>query len=240
MAHEEFRQKFGAGVMEALGTMVLVMTIQLAVTAGMSEAPAVIGVVLMIMVYCGGPISGANYNPAVSIALWMRGRLDTVQAFTVYIPFQIAGGVLGALLGLVINGKAIAPSVGVGYHWIQAMIVEITFTALLCFVVLAVATNSKTEGNSFFGAAIGLTVTVGAACVGHISGGCFNPAVALGLTLIKHFWKPMYALTVVAANIVGALIGTALFYICAPSEFEHFSSDSHGALDEAKGLLSKQ
>lgn len=150
MALEEFRVRFGKAVMELVGTAMLVMTIQLSVANGLVSAPFVIGLVLVAVVFAGGPVSGAHYNPAISLAVFLRGKIN-LREMLVYWIFQIVGGVLGALLGGVIIGKFVDISIGEGYNFLQAFLGELIFTALLCFVVLGVATNSKAEGNSYFG-----------------------------------------------------------------------------------------
>lgn len=118
------------------------------------------------------------------------------------------------------SGDHAIASVGKGYFLGQALLAEVIWTFVLCFVVLGVATNSATEGNSFFGAAIGLTVTAGAFAVGGISGGAFNPAVALGLSFAAHLSNIsyMYSSFVALANLLGGGVAAAIFYIVAPPE----------------------
>ena len=78
--------------------------------------------------------------------------------------------------------------------------------------------NSASEGNSFYGAAIGLTVTAGAFSVGGISGGAFNPAVALGLSFAKNLSNIGYSGFVSLANLLGGAIAAGVFYVVAPAE----------------------
>eukprot|EP00177_Eucheuma_denticulatum_P005186 GFKZ01009448.1.p1 GENE.GFKZ01009448.1~~GFKZ01009448.1.p1 ORF type:complete len:269 (-),score=31.25 GFKZ01009448.1:1337-2086(-) len=236
MALEDFRLRFGKAMMELTGTAILLLTIQLCVGAGSPLAPFTIGVVLIAIVYAGGPISGAHYNPAVSLSIFLRGKMS-LHEMLMYWVFQIAGGVLGALLGAVIGGKLTAITRGADVYLLQAFLAEFVFTGVLCFVVLAVATTSKAEDNQYYAVAIGLTVTAGAVSVGHISGGAFNPAVALGLGIVKHFWKMIYVSWVILANAAGAVAGTAVFYIVAPDEFAHFGDEAHGLMDNARARV---
>src|SRR6266542_789160 len=120
----------------------------------------------MIMVYMGGHVSGAHYNPAVSLALLLRGKLASVSEFVGYVASQLA--------------RAIADSASA----LATLLVEILFTFALALVVLNVAASAKTKGNSFYGLAIGFTITVGAFAGGPISGGAFNPAVGTGPILV--------------------------------------------------------
>ena len=175
------------GVMELIGTAALVCTIQLTTAGGGTTdwAPLAIGGILMVMVYAGGPISGAHYNPAVSLAVRLRGSM-TVPDMGVYWACQLVGGGLGAMLGGVLNGGTFGMvTVGDGVSSSRAWLAEVVFTFLLCFVVLSVATNTTVSDNHYYGAAIGFVVTCGAIAVGPISGGAFNPAVALGLWMAK-------------------------------------------------------
>ena len=87
-------------------------------------------------------------------------------------------------------------------------------------MVLCVATNSKVDDNQYYALAIGLVVTSGAIGVGPISGGAFNPAVALGLSITSGMSNLMYALLVSASNLVGAIVAAVCFRVVLPSEFE--------------------
>jgi len=169
-------------VTEAIGTFFLVLTIGLTVIQGSPFAPLAIGSALMIMVYMGGHISGAHYNPAVSLGLLIRKKLNG-REFGAYVAAQMIGAVLATLAVRVAVGQtfAAAPS-DVGF--VAPLLIEILFTFALVLVVLNVAVSAKTAGNSYYGLAIGFTVMVGAFAGGAISGGAFNPAVGLGPMLV--------------------------------------------------------
>ena len=168
---------------ELIGTFFLVLTIGLVVIepgAG-AFAPVAIGSVLMVMIYAGGHISGAHYNPAVTLAVWMRGRCSGADV-PGYMISQFAGGIIAAFAVFLIKGD-VPVQVGV-ISPIPSLLAEFLFTFALCFVVLNVATSKNTAGNSYFGLAIGFTVLVGAYAVGSVSGGAFNPAVAVGIIIM--------------------------------------------------------
>ncbi len=170
-------------ITELIGTFFLVLTIGCTVIGGGAGVipPLAIGAALMVMVFAGGHISGAHYNPAVTLGVWMRGRCATRDVVP-YIGFQLLGAILAALVTRFLRAGwevvPMNPTPG------AALLAEFLFTFALVFVVLNVATAKGTAGNSFYGLAIGMTVMSGAFAVGDISGGVFNPAVAVGITVM--------------------------------------------------------
>lgn len=164
-------------VVEVIGTFFLMLGIIAAVANAGILAPLAIGTILMVMVYAGGPISGAHYNPAVTIAVWIRGKCDTKDVFP-YIIAQLVGAALAALVAS--NLLGISTGSGMDLDMVPALTAEILGTFALVFVILNVATSDKSAGNSYFGLAIGFTVAGLAFTLGSFSGGVFNPAVALG------------------------------------------------------------
>ncbi len=169
---------------ELIGTFFLVLTIGLTVLGGTPMAPLAIGSALMIMVYMGGHVSGGHYNPAVSLGVWMRGKLDGKELLPYWIS-QILGALLAALAVYIILGQTFAPAPAPGTSAIAALLVEFLFTFALVLVVLQTATCDATAGNSYYGLAIGFTVMVGAFAGGPVSGGAFNPAVGIGPILFQ-------------------------------------------------------
>lgn len=187
---------------EFIGTFFLVLTIGLTVMGGVSMAPLAIGAALMVMVYMGGHVSGAHYNPAVSLAVFLRGKLSAADLIPYWLA-QIAGAVAAALVAFVIMGSTFAPAPGGDVFFVPALLVEILFTFALALVVLNSATAAATEGNSFYGLAIGFTITAAAFAGGPISGGAFNPAVGIGPILVD-------------AVVGGGSLGNLLLYILGP------------------------
>ena len=195
-------------VTEFIGTFFLVLTVCLTVIGGTPLAPLAIGASLMIMVYMGGHISGAHYNPAVSLALTLRGKLPAAQ-FVPYVVSQLLGAIAAAWLAHALTGRTFAPAPAAGATSLQALGVEIVYTFALALVVFNTATHAATKGNSFYGLAIGFTITAAAFAGGPISGGAFNPAVGTGPTIIdamlgggtwRHLWP----------YLVGPFVGGAL------------------------------
>ena len=172
-----------AYIAEFIGTFFLVFTVCLTVTGEVPMAPLAIGCSLMVMVYMGGHISGGHYNPAVSLALLLRGKMPG-KDFIPYVVAQVLGAIVAAYLSSVIFGRTIPIAPSANASVVAALLVEILFTFALALVVLNVATHPAVKGNSFYGLAIGFTIVVAAFAGGGISGGAFNPAVGTGITLI--------------------------------------------------------
>ena len=166
-------------VTEFIGAFFLVLTIGFATLQDVVPAPLAIGGALMVMVYMGGHISGAHYNPAISIAIAIRGKLDRADLLP-YIAAQIAGALVAAVVVRNLTGDFLVVAPGAGVPAAAALLAEVLYTFALALVILNVATSPRTEGNSYYGLAIGFTVMTGAFAVGGISGGVFNPAVGTG------------------------------------------------------------
>ena len=197
-------------ITEFIGTFFLVMGAALA--GGLGAALA-----LMIMVYAGGHISGAHYNPAVSLAVWIRGKL-TLGDMLGYWMSQLAGGIAAAIVVSTIFGvEGTAPCVIPDDETIRGLAAEALGTFALAYVVLSVATAKGTAGNSFYGIAIGGTVLAMAKTLGEFSGGAFNPAVAIGLSLQKTFcWSQIWIYLV--AGFAGAAVAAFVFKFNNPDD----------------------
>ncbi len=193
-------------ITEFIGTFFLVFTVGLVVIKPGADAfaPIAIGSVLMVMIYAGGHISGAHYNPAVTLAVWLRGKCSTSD-IPGYLIAQFAAGLAAGLLVLFLKGNP--PIEAANPDVVKAIIAETLFTFALCYVVLNVATSKNTEGNSYYGLAIGFTVLVGAYSVGAVSGGAFNPAVALGISVMGLSAFANIWIFLVANFLGGALAG---------------------------------
>src|SRR6266480_1421239 len=202
-------------IAEFIGTFFLVLTIGCTgIGAGAGViAPLAIGAALMVMVYAGGHISGGHYNPAVTVGFLIRGKLQAADAVPYWIA-QFAGAAVAALLvsKFLRAGVAVTP---IAPHVGAALLAEFLFTFALVYVVLNSATAEGTSGNSFYGLAIGMTVMTGAFAVGDISGGAFNPAVALGITLLGiSSWGNIWIYLL--ADFVAAIVAAGIFLLINP------------------------
>ena len=201
---------------ELIGTFFLVLTIGCTVIGGVAGVipPLAIGSALMVMIFAGGHVSGGHYNPAVTLGVWLRGRCDTKDVLP-YMASQVLGAVLAALavkyLRSGVEVVVAKPDVG------RALIAEFLFTFALVYVVLNVATAKGTAGNSFYGLAIGFTVLTGAFAVGDISGGAFNPAVAVGISVLGlSSWSNLWIFLV--ANFLGGAAAAGVFRLLNTEE----------------------
>ena len=202
-------------LVEFISTFFLVFTIGMTVIApgAGNLAPLAIGAVLMVMIYAGGHISGAHYNPAVTIGVWLRGKCPTSDIVP-YIAVQLGGSLVASFAVKALKTGVIAKAAALGSPMtpeiLPALLAEFIFTFALVWVILHVATAKSTAGNSYYGLAIGFTVLAGAFAVGGISGGAFNPAVAFGLCLMGVVsWGSIWIYLV--ANFAGAIVAATAF-----------------------------
>ena len=193
---------------EMIGTLFLVFTIGAAVRSGNPLAPLAIGAILMAMVYAGGHVSGAHYNPAVTLAVLVRRRIEIREAVGYWIS-QCIGGLLGSAVVCAVAPTQTSPMNLSGHAIVAAFVAELLVTFALCYVVLNVATSKDHPDNSFYGLAIGFTVAAGAVAVGGISGGAFNPAVAVAGVAMGMFSGSMIWMFVAAQAIAAVAAGLA-------------------------------
>jgi aquaporin Z len=201
-------------IAEFIGTFFLVLTIGCTVIgAGAGViAPLAIGAALMVMIFAGGHISGGHYNPAVTLGVLIRGKVKAADAVPYIVAQLLAAAAAAAAVKFLRAGVAVtamSPNVG------PALLAEFLFTFALVYVVLNSATADGTSGNSFYGLAIGMTVMTGAFAVGDISGGAFNPAVAVGISILGlSSWSNLWIY--LAANFGAAVVAAVVFKLINP------------------------
>ena len=209
-------------ITEVIGSFFLVLIIALAVNVQGSPsagavAPLIIGLGLTALVYMGGWISGAHYNPAVTLAVAVRGGLPWSQVLP-YIASQFVGAALAGLLAGRVLDRSFLPAVGMKETLNSALAIEALFTFMLALVVLHVATAKKLANNQFYGLAIGITVAAGAFGGGGISGGAFNPAVVLGGYASTLGAFPTQLLAYIAVQLVAGVAAALVFKAQAKGE----------------------
>ena len=213
-------------IVEFIGTFVLVFTVGNAVISQQPLAALAIGAALMITIYAGYPVSGAHYNPAVSLAVWRRGALAKGDLLP-YMGAQLLGAIVGALMVGLVQGpglqeftkammaESMKGKTSAGF--VSVFVAELIWTTLLAFVVLHVTTTKKAAGNAYFGLAIGLTVVSGAISLGGVSDSFFNPGVFVGLCLMGvKSWTGI--ITFWGAQFLGGIVAAEVFKRTNPDE----------------------
>lgn len=215
MAEEAAYPKY---VAEFVGTFLLVFTVGCNVLCGNPVwAATSIACILMVSIYALGGVSGGNFNPSVSVALGISNKLPW-NMVAAYVGIQIVAGLCaGACYGLLF-WKAFNLAPGAGFGWWEAGLAEILYTCMLCFVVLN-AVTTQNDGNDFFGLAIGFVIVAGGYAAGGISGGCFNPAVALGIDISSAGLGVGWGFVYCGYEILGSMIAAGLYRLVRPDEF---------------------
>jgi len=169
------------------------------------------GLVIMVMVYATGHLSGAHINPAVTLAFTLTRHFPGREA-AAYIGAQLLGAVAGALALLAVwtdkpaSLGATTPSVGAG----SAFVYELILTAFLMFVIVAVATDTRAVGAAA-AIAIGGTVGLDALFGGPVTGASMNPARSFGPALVSGQWRDFWVY--VAGPVVGAALGALAYQV---------------------------
>lgn len=212
-----------AYISEFVGTFFLVITIGFNVLQNTALAPISIGAILMSMIFATGKVSGGHFNPAVTLGVYCRGRIDGASAFG-YAITQLSAGLVAGCVYMNILGASFTLGPGVGYGLAAVCIVEVIFTAALVFVVLSVATTVQDEGNWYFGLAIGFTVMAAAFAIAPISGCSLNPAVAFGIMfsnfLHTGYLRVSFLLLYMITPIIGSLIAVMFFQVIREAEYK--------------------
>ncbi len=203
---------------EFIGTFFLVLTIFCTVLKPNDGVipPLAIGASLMVMIFAGGHISGAHFNPAVTLAVTIRGRCAASDV-PGYVIGQVLGGLAAAFLATTQIRAGYEQSIPAELGVVPAFLAEFLYTFALCYVVLNVATAKGTANNSFYGLAIGMTVMTGAFAVGAVSGGAFNPAVAVSAAVFDLI--PMRQVWIhLASELLAAVAAALAFLVLNPDD----------------------
>ena len=215
MTEHTLQQKL---IAEFIGTFFLTLTICLTAVFGSSSSthPAFpIAATLMVMIYGLGHISGAHFNPAVTMGIWIRGACEKSDVLP-YISTQVLAGIAGAMMSIQIyTGEYQMPleadSLLSSHDYSSVLLAELLFTFALVFVILNVATSEKTAGNNYFGFAIASVVFAGALTVGVVSMASFNPAVSISLVAVGKLKLTEVLWLHMAPQLAGAFIAVQAF-----------------------------
>mmetsp|Transcript_86592 Transcript_86592/g.149851 ORF Transcript_86592/g.149851 Transcript_86592/m.149851 type:complete len:537 (+) Transcript_86592:95-1705(+) len=234
-----FLEKCAPFVCEFIGTYMLAITLGYVSAFGDSNwGPTAVGAVLMILIYAVGPVSGGNLNPAVSLALGFVGKLPWTKVFA-YIILQIGGAFLAAVTMYSLFGATLVIQPNADFGPITAGFCEIFYTFLLCFVVLNCAASKRNnptfDSNQFYALAIGLVIIAGGYPSGPISGAIFNPALAIGYSIISLASGLLY----IIFHIVGACFASMMFKAVRPEDYhldDEYAVSHYQPTDESKVL----
>lgn len=197
-------------VYEFIGTFFLVFTFGMTVLSPSGAgpfAPIAIGTILAVMIFSGAHVSGGHYNPAVTLASYIRGRF-LLSDLGIYWIVQLVAAVIAAFFTLYYKGAQEPVLVDVNIP--KLFIAEFLFTFALCFAALNVTATKWTAGNSYFGLAVGFVVIAGSYAVGSISSAALNPAVALGMTVMNlSVWANLWIF--IFANLLGGAAAALVF-----------------------------
>jgi len=204
-------------ITEFIGTFFLVLVIGMVVTGGKGDfSPIAIGSVLMCMIFAGAHVSGAHYNPAVTLAVLLRGRISLKDG-AAYMIVQVIGAIAAASIVKFLMPDKMSEAANAMTSTTSGLIAEVLGTFALAYVVLNVATAKGTTGNMFYGLSIGFTVLSMAYAFGALSGGAFNPAVAVGISLMHlASWSDFWVYLVGCFG--GAALAAIVFRINNPED----------------------
>jgi len=202
-------------ISEALGTYMLVLTVGLNVLAASPAAPFSIAASLMVMVFSLGDVSGAHFNPAVTISILAIGKIKAKEA-VVYMVVQVCAAlVAGYTYSVIYGGKSFALGPNDPFGLPEVAVAEAFFTFVLCFVVISVACSPSAEGKNYsqvYGLAIGSCIVVGGFAIGSISGGSLNPAVSIGTFAIGGFKFGVTAALYTEFELAGAGVAALIYF----------------------------
>jgi len=226
-------------VSEFVGTFILVLTVGCNVLSGNTVGFAVLSIAssLMVSIYALGGVSGGHFNPVVTLAITLakknsEGWVDAIHYMLVQLLAGVAAGFsYGALYNDSFN---LAP--GKGYTWLHAGVIEVLYTMMLCLTVLLAACDRKSAGNQYYGLAIGFVIVAGGIAGGPISGGAFNPAVALGVDIVSFRHGFGWSIAYWGFELIGAAVATILFSLVRPSEVPEKSGENDPASTVSKLL----
>ncbi len=202
-------------IIEFLGTLFLVLAF--AVTSN----PLAVATMLMAWIYIGASVSGAHYNPVVSFATALAGKMSWQQCLR-YICAQVLGGLAAYSLALFLVGQVSIPTPNASATFLQAFIVEVLLAFVFALVVLVVMHTKRFRASTAAGFVIGFTIPALGMVGGPISGGLFNPAISVGANLLGLFkgvavvWKNVGLY--VAGGLLGAFVASYVFHHLIPDD----------------------
>lgn len=194
-------------ITELIGSFFLVLAL------GMTGNALASGLLIIPVIYLGAHISGAHYNPAVSISFWATGNMPQKTMWG-YIGIQTAGAFAGCLMIYFMAGSAFQTVPSSAVTPLQYGLAELIFVLLLCMLYLTLFLTDQFRNNQIYGVAIGLSYA-GILLIGEpVSGGVFNPSVAIAASVVDYFdfgESYIYLPVFVLAPAVGGIFAGHLF-----------------------------
>lgn len=230
---------------EFIGTFLPFFCVGFNVLSGHAALGSVsVAVVLALLIFALGGVSGANFNPAVTTALFVSKSLGgpglDIQMAGIYMAVQLVAGICSAYCFANMFAASLKVGPGDGFGWISACFCEFLYSALLCFVVLNTGASNKynAAGNQFAGLAIGGMVLAGSTAAKPVSGGFLNPAVTIGADLVgAGLLKFGNSLTYALFQLLGGVVAAFLFQHARPGDFNCRPTPKTGLFCEAIGTF---
>eukprot|EP00440_Ansanella_granifera_P076143 gb/GFBE01082636.1/.p1 GENE.gb/GFBE01082636.1/~~gb/GFBE01082636.1/.p1 ORF type:complete len:460 (+),score=112.29 gb/GFBE01082636.1/:1-1380(+) len=232
------------GVAEFIGAFLPFFTVGFNVLAGTAVYGGIsLAAVLTVLTYALAGVSGANFNPAVSLSLYMSKKLGgpgiDEKIAGLYMGVQLVAGLCSGLCFVNLFWDSFKLGPGAGFSWVDACACEFLYSGLLCFVVLNTTAARKyaSEGNHFYGLAIGAMALAGSYAAGPVSGGLLNPAVTIGVDIAgagRGFGKSLiYAFF----QLLGGAVAAYLFKLVRPEDFDEQRTPRTRLLSESIGTF---
>lgn len=210
---------------ESAGTFVLAMTVTLNALQKSPMAPISSAAALSCMFYSLAGISGAHFNPAVTLGVYLSGREKcTLGEGAAYVGVQVLAGLAAVLLSLTVIHDGLTPLASEELWWGSVGGAEAIFTFLLTFAVLSTSTaevvaRSPSTQNNVGGLSVGMCAMVGGTAVGSVSAGAFNPAVAIGLLSVPGKGRFDHCLYYVGVQLAAGAAAALVFFVTRPHEY---------------------
>lgn len=202
-------------IAEFVGTFLLIFTVGCnALMAPPEWGVTSIASMLMVSIYALAGVSGANFNPAVTVALVLSRKMDRLTG-AIYIVVQLIAGILAGFSYYILCGKAFTLEINAG--WWELGAAEVLYTFMLCFVVLNVACSNCP--NQFYGLAIGFVIVAGGYGAGSVSTFCINPAVAFGIDVSSAHMGFGWSFAYAGFELLGAALASGLHRFVRPREY---------------------
>lgn len=205
---------------EFIGTYFLALAVCL--TNGNYFAPLAVGLLLAGLIYLFYGVSGAQYNPVTTLAVWMLNKVTATQAILIIIIQFLAAFIAAVTYNLVWGRNLGIPRPDLEINILKPLAIETILTFIMILVILRVAVSESTKGNAYYGLAIGFTVAGIAIMGSNSSGSAFNPAIGLALPAVDMLFGSCdcapfeYAWIYAVGPVTGSIVAVFTFKFIEP------------------------